>query len=293
MSAAAVPDDLNGPPDARRRLAGTPAAPEVLVLLANDPDAGVRAAVAANPDAPAHADRLLALDAEVGIRAAVARKLGGRAPELLPAEGPDHLPRRLRLAREALLLLARDVVAAVRAAVADALADLPDAPRELVLELARDAALEVCEPLIRLSRALREEDLVALVREPPGPQTRVAVARRLQLEEGAAVALVECGDAEALRTVLRNTTARLPGPALARLAARAGAIPWLPEALLARPGLPAVAIRSLLPMLSREALGRLAARPELPAAIQAALRERAAVGAVMWGDVAVTEASRN
>ncbi|WP_207541086.1 hypothetical protein [Sabulicella rubraurantiaca] len=58
----------------------------------------------------------------------------------------------------------------MRAALADALADLPDAPpRDLVLLLARDPALEVCEPLIRLSRALRDDGLLALIEDPPGP----------------------------------------------------------------------------------------------------------------------------
>lgn len=193
-------------------------------------------------------------------------------------------PRRLRLARDALLLLAQDLEASVRAALADALADLPDAPRGLVLALARDAALEVCEPLIRLSRVLTEEDLEALVEEPPGPHTRQAVARRLHLPARIAQGLARCGDPAALLALLRNGTARLEADLLAALAGRAAILPWLPEALTARPGLPPSILQSLLPQLTQEAMDRLLRRPDLPPGTLAALRERVAKATRVWGD---------
>lgn len=273
---------FHGTAEERRAIAAQPRlAPEILVLLAADADPAVRRAVAANADAPPHADRLLAGDAEASIRAPLARKLGARAPELMAEE---EGPRRLRLARDALLLLAQDVEAGVRAALADALADLPDAPRALVLALARDTALEVCEPLIRLSRVLTEEDLETLVEDPPAPQTREAVARRLHLPARIARALLRCGDAGALLALLRNGTARLEGDVLAALATRAGALPWLPEALVARPGLPVACLQALLPLLTQEAMERLLRRPDLPPATLAGLREGAqARAALVWG----------
>lgn len=274
---------FHGTAEERRAIAAQPhLAPEILVLLAADADPAVRRAVAANAAAPPHADRLLAGDAEAAVRAPLARKLGARAPELM-AEEQDG-PRRIRLARDALLLLAQDVEASVRAALADALADLPDAPRALVLSLARDTALEVCEPLIRLSRVLTVEDLEALVEAPPAPQTREAVARRLHLPARIAHALLRCGDGPALLALLRNGTARLEGETLAALASRAGAWPWLPEALTARPGLPAALLQTLLPLLTQEALERLLRRTDLPPATLAGLRERAQPkAALVWG----------
>ncbi len=274
---------LHGTPEERRAVAAHASQPpEVLLLLAADPDVAVRRAVAENPGAPPHADRLLAQDADAAIRAPLARKLGARAPELLADEGQQGAPRRLRLARDALLLLAQDVEIGVRAALADVLADLPDAPRELVLLLARDAALEVCEPLIRLSRVLTEDDLEALVEAPPGTATREAVARRLHLPARVARALLRCGEAAPISALLRNGTARLTPEMLQALAGRAVAIPWLGEAMCARPGLPAGLLQSLLPALTEEALERLSRRHDLPPATQAALQDRLR-RTIIWG----------
>jgi hypothetical protein len=145
--------------------------PELLMLLAGDDLTDVRAAVAANPAAPGHADRLLCQDPVIRVRASLARKLGAAAAALIEAEWSRRRP-----SRDALLLLAQDADATVRAALAIALADRPDAPRELLLTLARDVALAVCEQLILRSAALDEAALLALVRE--APHTRPAVTRR-------------------------------------------------------------------------------------------------------------------
>lgn len=215
----------------RVTLAGRPdAAPELLVFLAADEAEAVRRAVAGNPGAPSHADRLLAQDAEASIRVSLARKLAAQAVDL----ARDMADRRVRLAWDALLLLGRDRRSEVRHAVADTLADLPDAPHDLVLALARDAALLVCEPLIRLSAALTVEDLIDLVRHPPGAGSRTAVAQRLQLAEPVSDAVVDSGDVAAMAALLRNPTARITLESLGALAKFAGRYPALREPLAGR-----------------------------------------------------------
>lgn len=171
---------------------------EVLLLLAADKAAQVRLAVAANPRAPSHADALLARDPVASIRARLAHKLALHAAEMTGLGWAE------------LRHLAQDQAAQVRQAVADTLADLPDAPHDLVLELARDPEPSVSEPLIRLSRVLTEADLLQLVRQPPDPETRQAVARRLNLAAGLAQAVFESGDHAAIQALRRNPTARIP-----------------------------------------------------------------------------------
>lgn len=153
------------------------------------------------------------------IRVALAGKLGPRA-----AEAVGGTRRRDRLWQEALRRLAADGEVRVRATPADALADLPDAPRDLVLLLARDPVLEVCEPVIRLPRALREDDLLALIEDPPGPFTRPAIAGRPELGEAPCCALLHCGEAEC-RALLANGTARIPPDTLAAPLPHAGSPP--------------------------------------------------------------------
>lgn len=253
----------------RVALAGRPdAAPELLVLLAADASERVRRSVAGNPGAPSHADRLLAQDAVASIRAGLARKLAALASEL--AQGMAD--RRVRLAWDALLLLAQDQTDEVRHAVADTLADLPDAPRDLVLALARDAALLVCEPLIRLSAALTEGDLIVLVREPPGTGSRTAVARRLQLGEPVCEAVVESGDIPAMAALLRNPTARIPPWALGVLVELSAQEPSLQEPLMGRPALPRPLVARLATLVAEEVLSQWMSRDDLQPGVAAFLQ---------------------
>ncbi|HZH46445.1 MAG TPA: DUF2336 domain-containing protein [Roseococcus sp.] len=271
---------LNSTEVQRCRLAALKDAPaELLMLLAGDAASAVREAVACNPATPSPADRLLCQDPVTQVRASLARKLGADAVALMD----DALPRRRHPARDALLLLAADVDAAVRGALADALADLPDAPRELVLTLARDEVLAVCEPLLRLSAALREADMMRLVQEAPHPHVRPALARRLHVASPVAEALLATGDRVATLALLRNATARVAPAVLARLARQAPAMPWLQEDLVIHRGLPEVARDALVPRLARDVLQRLAQRTDLPAAMMQALRQCSATGMVWSG----------
>lgn len=244
----------------RVALAGRPdLAPELLLLLAGDEAETVRRAVAGNPGAPSHADRLLAQDPAAAIRVSLARKLAAQAAEL----ARDMGDRRVRLAWDALLLLAQDLRNEVRHAVADTLADLPDAPRDLVLALAQDKALQVCEPLIRLSAALTEEDLLRLVRNPPGSGSRLAVARRLLLAEPVCGAVVASGDIPAMVALLRNPSARIAFEDLRSLVELARPHPRLQEPLIRRPALPAVLATRLTEIVADEILALWAASTDL------------------------------
>jgi hypothetical protein len=198
--AAATGFPASGPLPERLALAARPDAREgALVLLAADEAAPVRLAVADNPHAPRLADAILARDPVAAIRARLARKLAAHAADMA-GMGWAGLRR-----------LAEDSAPQVRHAVADTLADLPDAPHDLVLALARDPEAGVSEPLIRLSRVLTEQDLLALVQAPPGPEVLQSVARRLNLTEAVARAILRSGDAGAMAALRRNPTARLPG----------------------------------------------------------------------------------
>ena len=158
----------------RIALASRPdAAPEILYFLAADGKLTVRAAVAANAATPAQADSMLAGDGDPRVRAVVGRKLAPRAPVLAGAKDRLHT-----LAWSTLCELAADAAVMVRAVIAEELQAMPDAPRDLILRLARDAAMEVAAPVIRFSPLLTEDDLLALIEAPPVPETVTAVARR-------------------------------------------------------------------------------------------------------------------
>jgi uncharacterized protein (DUF2336 family) len=249
-------------------------APELLVLLAADELPEVRCAVAENESAPGHADRVLAQDRDPEVRAALARKLGRRAAEL---EGSETAERKSqRLAAEALRLLLKDQVDTVREALADTLADMPEAPLDLILALAFDVVPEVCEPVIRLSRVLEEAHLLSLVRQPPGPGSRLAVARRLHLAAALAQAVVETSDLQAIVALLRNPTARIAAQTLADLVSLAEREEAVQEPMAARgAGLPPDLLARLAAAMTEASLARALGNSELPDALRGVLQGRA------------------
>ncbi|WP_372620844.1 DUF2336 domain-containing protein [Falsiroseomonas sp.] len=246
--------------------------PELLTWLAGDPVPSVREAVAANAATPPQAGLLLTEDRDTAVRAALARRVGTLAPGLT-ASVQDRLT---RITGAVLTRLVEDAAVEVRTALAQAVAELPDAPRELILRLARDTAMPVAEPVLKLSPLLTEEDLLALVAEPPAPFTRRMVAARPLLSEPVADAVAGSPDPPAIAALLANGSAAIREATLDRLVAGAAAEPSWQAALVRRPSLPGHVARALGAMLAAHLLEVLASRPDLPEGLAETLRERIA-----------------
>ncbi len=262
----------------RAALAANPQAPpEALYYLAGDNDAAVRSAVAANPATPPHSYAVLAGDGAQEVRAALAQRLASLAPDLEPAQ-KDRLA---QMAWSALAQLAADTVAEIRATIAEAVKDLPAAPREMVLALATDRDIRVAGPVIRLSPLLGEQELLSLIDAPPLRETLNAVARRTGISETIADALVATGDAIAIGTLLRNHTAAIRESTIDALVVQAAERTAWQEPLVRRPCLPPRAAVALSGFIAEELLAPLAARTDLPA--EATAQIRAAVATRLAG----------
>ncbi|MFC7689921.1 DUF2336 domain-containing protein [Paeniroseomonas aquatica] len=260
---------------ARVALAAQPGTtPELLVFLAADGSAAVRAAVAANAAAPARADRLLAGDADPRVRAAVGRKLAPQAPQLEARARAAAQDRLGLLGWQTLCGLAGDAAEQVRAVIAEELKAMPEAPRELILQLAGDAAMAVAEPVIRLSPLLTEADLLALVAAPPVPATVTAVARRPALSEALCEAIVGTADEAAIGALLGNGSASIREQTLDGLIVQAATRLAWQEELVRRPSLSPRALRALALCVAGHLLEGLAARPELEPGLAARLQRR-------------------
>jgi len=181
----------------------TPAA--VLQLLAADRAVTVRAAVAMNPAAPSSADAMLSLDQDERVRIFVAQRLARLLPRL-PA--PDDRAMQDHVL-SVLGMLVQDAALRVRAAIAEAVKAMPEAPRDLILRLAHDHAIPVSEPVIRLSPVLTDLDLLALLATPPYPAAPVSVAQRHGLSPVVADAVFALADTAAIRALLANASATL------------------------------------------------------------------------------------
>ncbi|MBE9605026.1 DUF2336 domain-containing protein [Acetobacteraceae bacterium H6797] len=270
-AAAAMRIAHSGDDETRRRLAAAPdTPPELLFFLSGDSAAPVREAVAGNPGTPAQADQILARDENVAVRQTLARKIGNLCPGL-----PQGQQERLhRMVWETLSTLVRDTAVQVRAAIAEAVADLPDAPKELILRLARDTAMPVAEPVIRLSPMLTEEDLLALLADPPTPETLCAVARRPCLSETIADAIADKAEPEAVTALLGNPSAAIREATLDALISNSVRHVAWQAPLVRRPHLPPRAARALAEIVAEDLLSALMARPDIDADLAETLRER-------------------
>ena len=188
---------------------------------------------------------------------------------------PDEAQSRVRQqAYEALTRLVADEADRVRAAIANAVKDLPDVPKGLVLTLARDRSVMVAEPVILFSPLLSSEDLLALVDAAPSSGTVSAVARRPGIDETVSDAVVASADIAAIHALLDNPSAQIREAALDALAAASADHTEWQEPLVRRPVLPPQAARALSEIVATHLLRTLAARTDLDGTLTARLAER-------------------
>jgi uncharacterized protein (DUF2336 family) len=269
MSAAAAIGDEAG----RVRIAANPNAPaRLLRSLATDASVKVRAALAMNPSTPVDTHETLAQDSDERIRAL----LGHRLAALLPSLAGQERETVEEHALAALRVLVTDEATRVRCAIADVLRNMAEAPRELILQLARDTSMDVAEQVIRLSPLLGTEDLLALVATCPSPETATAVARRPHLATTVADAIAASSNRTAITALLSNPTASIREMTLDALIARAsGEVDWH-EPLVRRPALSERCARALSLIVSTQLVGVLAERADIPTDLTAELKARLA-----------------
>jgi uncharacterized protein (DUF2336 family) len=246
--------------------------PAILARLAHDPSVTVRASLALNPAAPAEVDAALARDPDERVRSLLARKLGALVPTLSATKQEA-----LRHSTWALLTrLAEDEADRVRAAIAEEVKHLPDAPRSLILHLAQDPFVTVCEPVILFSPMLTAADLVALVANARSAGTRVAVASRSDLPAPVSDAIAATADGDAIRALLSNQSAQIREATLDALALQAAEHETWHDPLVRRPVLSPQAARALSEIVAGHLLEVLATRTDLGEDFRQRLRRRLA-----------------
>ena len=269
-------------PAARLRVAERPdVQPEILYFLAEDQDARVRGAVAANSATPRHADLILAKDTDQGIRERIAHKVARLAPALSQEEQANIR----ELTYQVISILAADRTARIRQIVAEALKDLTDAPPEIVRSLARDVEIEVAGPVLEHSPLLSDAELIEIIQSKPIQGALTAIARRrrlgLKLTDSLVAAAVAAPEGTlAVATLLRNHDAEIDSETMERILDLAPSrIQWH-EPLVQRPILAPAALRRLAGFVSHALLKALQQRsrsdPETAIAIAAIVERRLA-----------------
>lgn len=206
---------------------------DILLSLASDPSVTVRASLAMNPALPAEAATILSEDTDARVRSLLHRN----------RETPSAQVRENAVAN--LTAMLTDAALRMRVNIAATVREMSDGPREIVLRLAHDPAPIVCEPVIRSSPMLTQQDLVALVESDVPPSTIMAVARRPRIGEAVSDAIAGFAGPAAIAALLANPTATIRETTLDALAAQAEDQPSWQKSLATRPGLSARARRIL------------------------------------------------
>jgi uncharacterized protein (DUF2336 family) len=245
-----------GPSDLASR---TDAGADVLQYLAMHGAPATRAAVAANPSAPAATNRLLADDENEDVRAELAVKIARLMPGLSERES-SHI---FALTVETLECLARDAAVRVRAILAEEIKDLRCVPREIALTLARDLNAIVASPMLQYSPLLSDADLIEVIACGQVQEVLTAIAARRPLNEDVSEKLVQSLNVPAVAALLVNPDSRIRKETMDRIIDQAEEInAWhLPLAL--RADLSARAIRRIGSLVGASILERLAARNDL------------------------------
>jgi uncharacterized protein (DUF2336 family) len=115
-------------------------------------------------------------------------------------------------------------------------ADAPDAPRQLLRDLANHA-LPVAEPILRRSPALSDDVLIGVVRDRSQEHIR-AVAGRQSVSEQLSDAIVTHGDDKAVDELVRNEGAKISRGAMESVVDRARANKELHEGVVGRRDMP-------------------------------------------------------
>jgi uncharacterized protein (DUF2336 family) len=253
-----------------RQSANVATLPVDLERLATDPSTRVRATLALNPAVPGPVNAILASDRDERVRVLLGRKLAALTPRLTDV-AHDMLQRETM---ETLTVLVADAAERVRASIAEAVKHMPDAPRAIILRLAQDPAVMVCEPVIRFSPVLTSQDLIALIVAAPSPGTIMAAARRPRIDAAVSDAIVDAANCDAIGALLANPSAQIREATLDALVARAAQQKEWQEPLVRRPCLPERAARALAEIVTSHLLEVLLAREDLDPALAYELRDR-------------------
>ena len=257
-----------------RQGASITTSPEVLRALANDPSVTVRVSLALNPALPEQVSAMLAEDTDARVRTILSRKLS----TLTPGLADDARQQMQRDAVANLTAMVADAALRVRMNIAEAVKDLADGPRDIVLRLAHDPAVMVCEPVIRFSPLLTQEDLVTLIAAGPPPSTIMAVANRPKIDTSVSDAIVSTDDTAAIRALLANPTAQIREATLDALAAQSEAQTDWQAPLVNRPYLPPRAQRMLAEIVTGHLLETLGARNDLDPKVAQTVRAAVELG---------------
>lgn len=235
------------------------------------------------------------------LRDASTPELRGRIVGEIGAEfaAGDLTPRARSDAVAIFRALLEDVEVEVRRSMAEVLARTPELPNDIAKRLAHDV-LEVSQPMIELSDALSEDDLVAIVENPVPKELRQnygvgersslvveierrlnSVARRPAISGRLSAKLVDHGSSGVVATLLFNPGATIEEPTAHKAMDRFGDDNDVQAAFASRDSLPVAVVERLLFLVSEAMRDSLCTKYMVPPAAVAGISQQVKERATM------------
>ncbi len=164
------------------------------------------------------------------------RELLEGVTDLFMDDGPGLNDQEQVIASDILGKVITEVEREVRARLSYRLADLDNAPAELIRQLASDE-IQVARPLLERSGVLSDQDLIEIINKQ-GKEHQLSVSLRGSVSEGVTDALVATGDDEVMLSLIKNAGAEISRGAMETIVDRSESSEILHEPLLKREDLP-------------------------------------------------------
>jgi uncharacterized protein (DUF2336 family) len=168
-----------------------------------------------------------------------------RMTSLFVEQAPKLKEAHVTVFDEVILRLARDLEFKARVELSERLADVGNAPRKVVRDLAFHADIQVAGPILERSSRLDDDDLVAIAHDR-GQDHLFALSRRSTLSERVTDILVDRGDQRVVRSVADNEGARFSERGFSNLMTRAREDATLQNILTSRRDIPPKQMQELV-----------------------------------------------
>ncbi len=162
----------------------------------------------------------------------VRRQLAKRLSDVICIPSSQLTPQERHMAGDVLVELMRDADIELRESVAKRLVMLNEAPRTILLMLAKDD-IRVARYVLEESKSLTDSDLIQIGRKVSGEHRKV-IAQRRHISDAVVDAIVEFLEEDVVETLLKNKGANFSETALQRILTVSRSHPAYVELLVKR-----------------------------------------------------------
>ncbi|MBL4740974.1 MAG: DUF2336 domain-containing protein [Sneathiella sp.] len=254
----------------RTDLASNPSVrPEVLYYLMDDSVPEVRRNVAKNENTPVQANNQLAIDHDDEVRSELARKICRLLPSLSGEEATTVREQTINI----LEVLASDQLPSIRAILSESLKDTLEAPKHVILALAKDLEEIVASPVLEYSPLLSEADLLEIIASGVAKGALPAIARRENIGEDVTDAVAASLEIPAVAALLANSSAQIREETLDQIISQAESVEPLHEPMVMRVDLSIRAMRRIAGFVGASLVEKLVRKNNLSPEIEKELKK--------------------